>query len=233
MINAVADDENQDRVVITYGHGISRSKNLNDNSREFVERIYAPLFDFLTERVGAESSILYVLERFVRLVEWFDREPLFEAYQANKQQGEGVYDSALRRFLFGEGINMPFSQAKSASGLSDVLSDVDTDDPLICEVKLYGDGHDKGGIGRGIHQAIAYAQDYGKNTAYLVLINLSGQPIEFPNDGPEKSWPPYVEVGGVRVYLISLRALPTVSASKLGKARPTVVTREDLTNPDA
>lgn len=233
MIKAVADDENQDRVEITYGQGISHSTNLNDRTREFVERIYAPLFDYLTEQVGTESSVIYALERFKRYVEWFVRNELFAAFQTDRQQGEAIYDSALRRFLFREGINMPFSQAQSASGLSDVLSELDTDDPLICEVKLFGDGHAKSGIGRGVHQALLYAQDYSKSTAYLVVINLTGQPIEFPNDGAEKSWPPYVDVGGVRVYVVSIRALPTESASKVGKAKPTKITRADLTNPDA
>lgn len=43
---------------------------------------------------------------------------------------EEVYDTDLRSVLFIEGINMPFSQAQSASGESDVLTDLETDDPL-------------------------------------------------------------------------------------------------------
>ena len=48
-----------------------------------------------------------------------------------------------------------------------------------------------------------------------------------------KTWPPYIDVASVRVYLIAVRALPTVSASKQGKAQPVMVTREDPVDPDA
>lgn len=233
MVNAVADNPDEDRAVIDVAHGLSMSGgDLNDDARALVEKVYAPLFDYLFERVSEDSSVLYMLDRFVRLVEWFDRDSLHEAYQQNTQQGEEVYDRALRRFLFQEGVNMPYSQTKSASGLADVLSDLDTEDPLICEVKLFLS--DKRPLSGGIHQAVLYAQDHGKSTAYLVVINLSGRPLELPTDGDEKSVPKYLDVAGVRVVLIPVRALPpTTTASKAGKANSIVVTKDDLTNPDA
>ncbi|MGI8702359.1 MAG: hypothetical protein ACR2JU_14375 [Nocardioidaceae bacterium] len=229
----MADNPDEDRAVIDVAHGLSMSGgDLNDDARALVEKVYAPLFDYLFERVSEDSSVLYMLDRFVRLVEWFDRDSLHEAYQQNTQQGEEVYDRALRRFLFQEGVNMPYSQTKSASGLADVLSDLDTEDPLICEVKLFLS--DKRPLSGGIHQAVLYAQDHGKSTAYLVVINLSGRPLELPTDGDEKSVPKYLDVAGVRVVLIPVRALPpTTTASKAGKANSIVVTKDDLTNPDA
>jgi hypothetical protein len=130
------------QIVINHAYGITNSSNFNEMWREFAERILRPLFDYLDERIGAESSVLYVLERYVRRVEWFDREDLYRRAMVDAQKVEEVYDADLRRFLFSEGINMPFSQAKSASGLSDVLSELDTDDPLACEVKVF-DGADR------------------------------------------------------------------------------------------
>ena len=84
----------------------------------------SPLFDFLLEQVAAESSILYILERYVRRVEWFERDDLHARAMQDTRRAEEVYDTDLRRFLFSEGISMPFSQARSASGLSDVLTDL-------------------------------------------------------------------------------------------------------------
>jgi hypothetical protein len=52
------------------------------------------------------------------------------------REAERVYDADLRRFLFSEGISMPFSQPGSASGLSDAVADLHTEDPLVCEVKI-------------------------------------------------------------------------------------------------
>jgi hypothetical protein len=238
LMQRIADDDRAgvkgDQITIAYAHRLSRrGQPINDDWREFAERILQPLFDYLTERIGAESSVLYVLERYVRRVEWFDRQDLYDRAMANPQKAEEVYDSDLRRFLFGEGINMPFSQAKSASGLSDVLSELDTDDPLVCEVKLFdAASRGKRHLATGVNQAVQYATDHGKNTAYLVIINLSGRPLSLPSEGGSTSWPPHIEVAGVRVHLIGVRALPTASASKQGKPAPITITREDLVNPD-
>ncbi|RAS59266.1 hypothetical protein C8D87_115127 [Lentzea atacamensis] len=210
------------------------SGKLSEAPREMSERLLAALFDFLTERVGMDSNILHVLNRYVRKVEWFDREALHAEYLAQTRRGEEVYDRHLRRFLFSEGINMPFSQAKSASGLSDVLTDLDTEDPLVCELKLFdADNHGKRVIAAGLNQVTHYAGDYNKTVAYLVIVNLSGRALELPTDGEAKVWPRYIELGGVRTYLIPVRALPPeASASKLGKASPVSVSREELVNPD-
>lgn len=222
------------RIVLTYAHAVSSESNVTDRWREFAERIVRPLFDYLDERIGAESSVLYTLERYIRRVEWFERDDLYQRYLADRKNGEGIYNRDLRKFLFGEGINMPFSEAKSASGLSDVLTGIDTDDPFIGEVKLFdADNHGKRELATGVNQATQYAQDWSKTTGYLVTINLSGRPLEFPTEGPKGIWPPYVELSGVRVYLVTVRALPTPTASQQGKPRPVVITREDLINPDA
>jgi hypothetical protein len=203
--------------------------NIHAKAQQFVERIIGPLIDYLEQQVGAESSVLYALERYVRRVEWFDKDELHSRYCRDSRKGEEVYDEDLRRFLFSEGINMPFSQARSASGLSDVLSELDTEDPLVCELKVFdGDARGKRHLASGVNQAVQYAQDYGKTVAYLVIINLSGRPLELPSDGASDAWPQQVEMAGVRVYLIAVRALPTATASKQGRAVPVVVTRADL-----
>ena len=203
-------------------------------AREFVKVIVTPLFDYLQEQVGAESSVLYVLERYVRRVEWFDREDLYARAMQDTRKTEEVYDADLRRFLFNEGINMPFSQASSASGLSDVLTGLDTDDPLVCEVKVFDAvNRSKRHLASGVHQAISYASDYSKQVAYLLIVNLSGRPLALPSDDDPKTWPPRVTIAGTRVYLITVRALPTESASKLGKPAPVTITYNDLIDPDA
>jgi len=188
MRRIAAEDEGETdstRIVLTYAHPVSSHSNLNDMWREFAERILRPFFDYLGERVGAESSILYILERCVRRIEWFDRNTLYGRAMEDTRKAEEVYDTDLRRFLFSEGINMPFSQAKSASGLSDVLTDLDTDDPLVCEVKIFdADNRGKRHLAAGVNQAISYATDYGKQVAYLLIINLSGRPLNLPRKVP-------------------------------------------------
>jgi hypothetical protein len=228
---SLADPED---VIFTYGDAVSSTARPTDMWRNLSGRVLRPLFDYLSERLGEESSILYVLERYVRLVEWFDRKDLHARATQDPRKAEKVYDAHLWRFLFDEGINMPFSQAKSASGESDVLTDLDTSDPLVCEVKLFDASRGKRHLASGVHQAISYTSDYGKQVAYLVIINLSGRPLGLPSDDDAKLWPPRITVAGIRVYLIAVRALPPVaSASKLGKPAPVTITRNDLVDPDA
>jgi hypothetical protein len=128
---------------------------------------------------------------------------------------------------------MPFSQARSASGESDILADLDSGDPLVCELKVYdSDNRDKRHVASGLHQAVHYAEDYGKNTAYLVIVNVSGRPLEMPSDGADTVRPHYLDLSGIRVNLIPVRALPQPSASRLGRANPVVFTRADFIDAD-
>jgi hypothetical protein len=142
--------------------------------------------------------------------------------------GRGRLDRDLRLFLFDQGIDYPFSQPKSASGQVDVVAGVDGDDPLVCEIKLFDAGsYGKPYLAKGLQQAVAYAHDYGKTTAYLVIVNLADQHLDLPSDEPGQ-WPPRLEVTGVTVFMVPVRAKPQPSASKRGPLRPVQVARSEL-----
>jgi hypothetical protein len=228
LLNRFADGESP----LQLSHSFSHESNINSAVRDLTEGAIEPLIEYLEERLGSESEILYLLERFKRRIEAFDQEELYRAYQANTRQGEDVYDRYLRRFLFDQGIDYPFSQPVSASGRADVISDVEGDDPLVCEVKLY-DGRQYGipYVGKGLTQAVEYAHDYGKTLAHLVIINLSEHGLQLPSDEDPKLWPPRLHVSGVTVYLVTVRAFPLPSASKRGRPTPKMVTRLDLVHP--
>jgi hypothetical protein len=172
---------------------------------------------------------LYTLERYVLQIEWFNWERLYTQFQADSRRGEEIYDRHLREFLFGEGFNMPYSQLHSPSGRSDVLSGLESDDPLVCELKVYdSDNRDIAYLATGVTQALQYANDHGKSVAHLVIINLTDRPLQLPSDGPESVKPPYLDLPGVRVYIIQVGGLPRESASKQGKTEPLAVQRAQL-----
>ncbi len=182
-----------------------------------------PLIGYFQQHLAGSSDILYMLERYVRRLEWFDKRRLWEQYAADKAHGEAIYEHDLRRFLLDQGIDYPFSQPRSSSGEADVIAEVDTDDPLICEVKLFdGANYGKAYVGKGFRQAVQYANDYGKATAHLVVVNLSDKQLELPTEGQPGEWPPRVDSQGVTVFLIRIRARPQLSASK--QPKPTTVT---------
>ena len=85
-----------------------------------------------------------------------------------------MYDRHLREFLFREGFNMPYSQQRSPSGQPDVTSNLESDDVLVCELKVYDSANrDVGHLATGVTQALQYTTDYQKHAAYLVIINLT------------------------------------------------------------
>ncbi|MFJ9909423.1 hypothetical protein ACIRVK_42530 [Streptomyces sp. NPDC101152] len=214
--------------------GYSAHGDIQDNWREFAEHILQVLFDFLSERVGAESSILHTLERYRTRIEWFDRDELYSRFEADRANGEEVYNLDLQRFLFLEGDHITHAKPRSASGEADLIGDLDSRDPLVCDGKIFdGSGRGKSYLVKGLHQIVKYAHDYGQHTAYLVIYNITDKLLELPTDGTPGIWPPYTELTGVRVYFIHVRVLPpTTTASKAGKATRVTLTKDDLTNPD-
>ncbi|MEV6507806.1 hypothetical protein AB0M61_17045 [Streptomyces sp. NPDC051642] len=212
----------------------SMSGRPQDSWRDFTEDILQPLFDYLSERVGAESSILHTLELYRTRIEWFDREELYTRFDADRANGEEVYNLDLQRFLFLEGDHITHAKPRSASGEADLVGELDGRDPLVCDGKIFdGSSRGKGYLVKGLHQIIKYAHDYGQHTAYLVIYNISDKLLELPTDGTPGAWPPYTELTGVRVYFIHVRVLPpTTTASKAGKATRVTLTHDELTNPD-
>ncbi|WP_416986940.1 hypothetical protein [Streptomyces sp. T028] len=216
-----------------HASSISRERHWPTIYRELTERTVEPFVEYLQEQIGSASEVLYMLERFTRRLEAFDQDELYEKYQSDTARGEALYDRYLRRFLFDQGIDYPFSQPKSASGEADVVSGLEGDDPLVCEVKLYAPerSYDVRYVAKGFQQAVSYARDYGKNVAYLVIFNLSDHGLQLPTDEDTKPWPPRLHVEGVTVYMVTVQAKPLLSASKRGKASPRDVRREELVSP--
>ena len=174
-----------------FGHNLDHEADLPEGARLATEQIVEPLVEYFQQHLGGSSDVLYLLERYVRRLEWFEKQHLWDRYRADTQHGEAIYDADLRRFLFDQGIDYPFSQPRSASGEADVVAEPFGDDPFVCEVKLFdGGSYGKAYIGKGFRQAVQYANDYVKTTAYLVIINVSDRQLELPTDGQPAEWPP-------------------------------------------
>ncbi|MEV8545620.1 hypothetical protein [Streptomyces sp. NPDC051572] len=217
-------------VAFDQADSFSTENNSSAALREMTEKTIEVFVEYLQEQIGSASEVLYMLERFTRRLEAFDQEELYKAYDQDTTHGEARYDRYLRRFLFDQGIDYPFSQPKSASGAADVVSGLEGDDPLVCEVKLYDPAKSYGVpyVAKGFQQAISYAHDYGKNVAFLVTFNLTDHGLDLPSDEDTKPWPPRLHVEGVTVYMVTVHAKPRVSASQRGKSNPRVVQRNEL-----
>jgi hypothetical protein len=191
--------------------------------------IVEPLVNYLEETLGSSSDILYLLEKYRRRVEWFEQARLYEAAQGDRRVGETAIDRDLRQFLFDQGVDYPYSQPASASGKADVVSELESDDPLVCELKLYdGDSYGLPYLAQGANQAFRYARDYGKPAAYLVVANMSDQRLDFPSDADPREWPPRLSVAGVVLFFVAVQVKPLSVASKQRGASTRPISRADL-----
>jgi hypothetical protein len=206
-----------------------RTSDINERMRLVTEQLIEPFVNFLEFRIGTESDILYLLDKVKRRIEFFDKERLYTEYMASERRREEVYDRYVRQFLFDQGVDYPFSQPRSASGEADVVSGLETDDPLVAEIKLYdGDSYGIAYLAQGFNQAVQYAQDYGKTSAHFLIMNLSDQNLHMPSDEGVQIWPPRLYTAGVTVYMVVVRAKPLSSASQRGKQTTKQVSRDDL-----
>jgi hypothetical protein len=224
----------------------------NHQVQAFVPQVFGPFFHYLIDQVSLGGSVVHTLRRYKTRVEWFhDRDDLYRRYQQavsgdgdeggekksvaedpgkgapKRKVGEDVYDLDLQRFLFLDAGYNIFAKARASSGEPDLVGELDSSDPLICEGKLFTG--DKAHLGKGVGQVLLAAQHYNKTVAYLVVFNLTSQQLNIHTDGPAGAWAPYVELAGVRVNIIVVRALPPERTdSKVGKPRPATISRHDL-----
>jgi hypothetical protein len=205
------------------------SRDLDVETQAFTEHVVFPLVDYLQTRLATESEVLHHLERMRRQIEWFEQAALYDAYKADTKRGEDGYDRRVREFLFAEGIDYPFSQPVSSAGKADVIADLDGDDPLICEIKLYdGAAYGPAYIRQGVVQAVRYAHDYGKSNAHLVVFNLSDERLQLPSDEAPDVRPRRLQIEGVTVFIVVVQAKPLPSASKDRQREVRTVQREQL-----
>lgn len=178
---------------------ISTVNNINIMTQEAMKEFFVPVYKYIQERIKNVDSFQYLLIRFKAKSEWFDRSKLFDAYTNETKVGEKTLDSALRKYLFEQGIDFPFSKPSSPSGEVDVLSLIGSK-PIPLEIKIFdGEGRAQDHIRHGLRQALCYARDYGEPSAYLVIFNVSQKEIIFNLN--QKELPQRIHLGDKTIFI--------------------------------
>ena len=192
-----------------------------------------PLIDFLKDKIDDTGSVLYCLERFKLKSEWFRRKELHHLYEEDMQRGEFVLDRELRAGLYDEGIDYPFSQPSSPSGEVDVAALLETEDPIVLEIKVFdpGKGRGKSHLKQGFNQVLRYANDYNKSTGYLVIFNCTNRQLAIsPDETLLSAFPPSIVHAGKTIFVIPIDIHPYMpSASKENTKGRQQITYQDLT----
>lgn len=191
------------------------SSHLVDQKDFFIDTIIQPLDDYFDEQIDSGNLPLYLLNKFKARCEWFDSKRLLSKFQNDKKHGEALLDLELRKYLFDQGVDYPFSTPLSPSGRADVTANLDTEDYFIIEVKVFdAKSYGKSYIRSGLKQINDYTRDYNKEFGFLVIFNVSEKELSFNL----KSGTNFINIGDKTIFFITINiANPEEPASKRKK----------------
>lgn len=220
------------RVTSNWGRLYATEDGYSAHYEAVTDSVLDPFVDYLQDRLEEVSDVLYALGRFKLRVEWFRREELHRRYAEDTRHGEKNLDTALREALFEAGVDYPFSEPVSPSGRTDIAALLETDDPIVMEVKVYDpdSGKTKRNVSQGFHQVLQYADNYQKNVGYLVIFNCSDHQLVLPSDASTPAeYPPRVVYDGKTIFLLVIElSTERASASQEDPSSRVTLTREEL-----
>lgn len=200
------------------------------NLEAFKNRFIVKLCDYIHDQLDDVSYVLYILEKYKLRTEWFTAKDLYQKYKSLGKNYETNLEEDLRLFLFDQGIDYPFSTPKSASGRADVVSLINTDDPLVLEIKIWDSekGYKSNRLKEGFNQIVKYANDYHKNTGYLVVFNIDNIEIEIEGKEKDNLWPDRFCFNGKTYYIIFVNLNYETTASKQGILKKETIPFDEL-----
>jgi hypothetical protein len=219
----------------------------------FVRMYLDPLVYYICDQLEECSSVLYLLLKYKTRCEWFYDKEIRELYENNKRDiagGEENYiesvhnrkkrdfreerlNKDLRKFLFDQGIDCAFLDPLSASGKADVVALLDSQDPLVLEIKIFDreKNYHKERIISGFSQIKSYSNDYNKPIGYLLIFNMDRAELDLVTQQNDERLPARVFCEGKTYFIIFVNILPFAkSASQRGKLEKIIIREEELTS---
>ncbi len=210
---------------------IFHGRDFEDKKAKIIEELITPLFYYLHDHLDKSNSVIYLLEKYKRRTEWFTYHNLMEKYNTADKNFEQIFEDDLRLFLFDQGIDYPYSTPKSTSGRGDIIGSIDTEDPLVVEIKIL-DKEKKYGkkrIKEGFSQIIKYTNDYNKDIGYLVIFNVDNTEIDLVLSEKNNIFPPMINFNNKTYFIVVVNLYNGVSASKIGTTEVVTIKEEELT----
>ncbi len=214
-----------------HNYYIASGSGFEEKKGNIIEVYISPIIYVLHDRLDKSNSTIYLLEKYKRRTEWFTKKELFEKYNSANKNYEQILEDDLRLFLFDQGIDYPFSTPTSASGRADIIGEIDTEDPLVIEIKIFDreKGYGKERIKDGFSQIVKYANDYNKDVGYLVIYNMDKVELNFNFSESSNIFPPSIQFNNKIFYFIVVNSAELKSASKTGTLKEIEITESELT----
>jgi hypothetical protein len=215
------------------GFNISGESKMDSAIRYFNEIFTKKLMEYIDDQIEEGNLILYLLNKYKARCEWFTKKDVFKSYLNNPSKGEEILTEDLRKFLFDQGIDYPFSNPETPSGKPDLVHGIDGNNPMTLEIKLFepSKGYNKSYIRKGFRQAFDYAEDYNQPFGYLLIFNLSDYNIKFSVRNKESITK--VDYGDKTVFIVVVNLFDDgKSSSQRKKLKPYEITEEFLKSED-
>lgn len=212
-------------------YSIASGSGFEEKKGCIIEVYISPIIYVLHDRLDKSNSTIYLLEKYKRRTEWFTKNDLFEQYSFANKNYEQIFEDDLRLFLFDQGIDYPFSTPTSASGRADIIGEIDTENPLVIEIKIFDrkKGYGKERIKDGFSQIVKYANDYNKDVGYLVVYNMDEVELNFNFSERSNIFPPSIQFNNKIFYFIIVNSAQLKTASKTGTLKEIEITESELT----
>jgi len=208
-----------------------QKRDFEGTKASIVEDFISPIIYYLHDRLDKSNSIIYLLEKYKKRTEWFTKKELFNNYKSAEKNYEQMLEDDLRLFLFDQGIDYPFSTPATASGRADIIGEIETDDPLIIEIKIFDreKGYGKERIKDGFSQIIKYANDYNKDVGYLVVYNMDKAELNLNFSDKKNIFPPSIQFNNKTFYFVIINTAIYETASKSRTIKEIEITENELT----
>lgn len=195
----------------------------------FRQLYLGPFYEYLDENLDDRNFILFCLERYKRICEWFERKRLFESWEGDTQRGEKFLALDLYRYLFDHGVEFHI-EPWSVSGEADMVASQSSENPLIADVKVFNPskGKAKAYMIRALQQVHTYTCDYNQPVGYLIVFNTSAVQLRFVLASPDHP-APRVLLNNKTIFVVVVDIFPhSEPASQRKNPTSIEITQDDL-----
>jgi hypothetical protein len=214
---------------IHIGHQLSQETKHDDAIEAFRLAYVEPLFDYIDEQLDDKRMTLALLRKYKQRCEWFRRDVLRAACNADTRQGEKVLAYDLYEYLHDQGIQFHI-EPQSASGRVDLISAQSGNDRLVADTKVFDPERslDRSYIVKGFRQVYDYTKDYNEPFGYLVIFKTCEADLSISTPKQE-SGVPFITQNSKTIFLVVIDICDYAApASKRGKLKAHEITVEQF-----
>jgi hypothetical protein len=214
---------------------LSRGGNYGESLDSFRSLYLEPFYEYIDENLDDRNYVLFLLTRYKRRSEWFERDRLYRAWEGDTKRGEKFLALDLYEYLYAEGVDFQI-EPWSVSGEADMVASQSSGTPFIADAKIFNPEKGKGApyLRQAFQQIYQYTCDHNQPTGYLVIFSTCDKRLSF-DLRPAAEPIPRLVLNNKTVFFMDIDLFPhTEPASRRQSPEHVRITEQeiiDLLNP--